>query len=118
MDNQAAALFMKATQVLTSMQISPALMAAVPELTAPATAPMAADLELMKSTQVLSAMNTGPELINLQRQQNELGGGRAGGAPVNITDASTTISNQSQPLILPTLDIAPDNPENSRLTSG
>ena len=74
--------------------------------------------ELMKSTQVLSAMNTGPELINLQRQQNELGGGGAGGAPVNITDASTTISNQSQPLILPTLDIAPDNPENSRLTSG
>ena len=66
----------------------------------------------------LSAMNTGPELINLQRQQNELGGGGAGGAPVNITDASTTISNQSQPLILPTLDIAPDNPENSRLTSG
>ena len=70
----------------------------------------------LTAAQMLTGV-TGEALTNLQRQQNELGGG-AGGAPTIITDASTIVSNQSQPLVIPTLDIAPNNPENSRLSSG
>ena len=50
---------------------------------------------------------TGADLATLQRETNELNG--AGGAPIIIQDNSQNVSSSSQPLVLPTPEIAPGN---------
>jgi len=65
------------------------------------------DNQAAQSFLMAAKMLSGQELAGLQRETNELAG--SGGAPVIIQDNSQTVSNQSQPIVMPTPAIAPGN---------